>query len=146
MADRDAEFGEFLDSRAVVMRRTAYLLCGGDWHRADLVGGGHEGGVSVTITAAAPGESMSCENPPFPIKTCRIQLVDGMDVVVATTRGADGEKRNVVATVDQGTKIIVTSSNRSTRDQLAGNPPSTAYPVLDDKLLVQIIQLPALRY
>ena len=38
MADRDAEFGEFLDSRAVVMRRTAYLLCGGDWHRAeDLV-------------------------------------------------------------------------------------------------------------
>ena len=38
MADRDAEFGEFLDSRAVVMRRTAFLLCGGDWHRAeDLV-------------------------------------------------------------------------------------------------------------
>ncbi|MCA1654870.1 MAG: SigE family RNA polymerase sigma factor [Pseudonocardiaceae bacterium] len=38
MQDRDAEFGEFLDSRAVVMRRTAYLLCGGDWHRAeDLV-------------------------------------------------------------------------------------------------------------
>ncbi len=38
LADRDAEFGEFLDSRAAVMRRTAYLLCGGDWHRAeDLV-------------------------------------------------------------------------------------------------------------
>ena len=38
MADRDTEFGEYLDSRAVVMRRTAYLLCGGDWHRAeDLV-------------------------------------------------------------------------------------------------------------
>ncbi len=38
MQDRDAEFGEYLDSRAVVMRRTAYLLCGGDWHRAeDLV-------------------------------------------------------------------------------------------------------------
>ena len=38
MSNRDAEFGEFLDSRAVVMRRTAYLLCGGDWHRAeDLV-------------------------------------------------------------------------------------------------------------
>ncbi|HEV8560872.1 MAG TPA: SigE family RNA polymerase sigma factor [Actinophytocola sp.] len=38
MLNRDAEFGEFLDSRAVVMRRTAYLLCGGDWHRAeDLV-------------------------------------------------------------------------------------------------------------
>jgi RNA polymerase sigma-70 factor (sigma-E family) len=36
--DRDAEFGEYLESRAVVMRRTAYLLCGGDWHRAeDLV-------------------------------------------------------------------------------------------------------------
>jgi DNA-directed RNA polymerase specialized sigma24 family protein len=36
--DRDAEFGEYLDSRAAVMRRTAYLLCGGDWHRAeDLV-------------------------------------------------------------------------------------------------------------
>jgi RNA polymerase sigma-70 factor (sigma-E family) len=38
VSDRDAEFGEYLDSRAVVMRRTAYLLCGGDWHRAeDLV-------------------------------------------------------------------------------------------------------------
>ncbi|GAB3433284.1 SigE family RNA polymerase sigma factor [Actinophytocola sediminis] len=38
MYDRDAEFGEYLESRAVVMRRTAYLLCGGDWHRAeDLV-------------------------------------------------------------------------------------------------------------
>lgn len=38
MQDRDTEFGEFLDSRAAVMRRTAYLLCGGDWHRAeDLV-------------------------------------------------------------------------------------------------------------
>jgi RNA polymerase sigma-70 factor (sigma-E family) len=38
VADRDVEFGEFLDTRAVVMRRTAYLLCGGDWHRAeDLV-------------------------------------------------------------------------------------------------------------
>ncbi|MPZ80581.1 MAG: SigE family RNA polymerase sigma factor [Actinophytocola sp.] len=38
MQDRDTEFGEFLESRAVVMRRTAYLLCGGDWHRAeDLV-------------------------------------------------------------------------------------------------------------
>jgi RNA polymerase sigma-70 factor (sigma-E family) len=36
--DRDAEFGEYLDSRAAVMRRTAFLLCGGDWHRAeDLV-------------------------------------------------------------------------------------------------------------
>jgi RNA polymerase sigma-70 factor (sigma-E family) len=36
--DRDAEFGDYLESRAVVMRRTAYLLCGGDWHRAeDLV-------------------------------------------------------------------------------------------------------------
>jgi RNA polymerase sigma-70 factor (sigma-E family) len=36
--DRDAEFGAYLDSRAVVMRRTAFLLCGGDWHRAeDLV-------------------------------------------------------------------------------------------------------------
>ncbi len=38
MPDRDAEFGEYLESRAVVMRRIAYLLCGGDWHRAeDLV-------------------------------------------------------------------------------------------------------------
>ena len=38
MYDRDTEFGEYLESRAVVMRRTAYLLCGGDWHRAeDLV-------------------------------------------------------------------------------------------------------------
>ncbi|WP_018686794.1 SigE family RNA polymerase sigma factor [Actinokineospora enzanensis] len=38
MQDRDAEFGEYLDSRASVMRRTAYLLSGGDWHRAeDLV-------------------------------------------------------------------------------------------------------------
>lgn len=38
MQDRDAEFGEYLDTRAAVMRRTAYLLCGGDWHRAeDLV-------------------------------------------------------------------------------------------------------------
>lgn len=38
MSDRDAEFGDYLESRAVVMRRTAYLLCGGDWHRAeDLV-------------------------------------------------------------------------------------------------------------
>lgn len=38
MQDRDAEFGDYLDSRAAVMRRTAYLLCGGDWHRAeDLV-------------------------------------------------------------------------------------------------------------
>jgi RNA polymerase sigma-70 factor (sigma-E family) len=38
VSDRDAEFGEYLDSRAVVMRRTAYLLSGGDWHRAeDLV-------------------------------------------------------------------------------------------------------------
>lgn len=38
MPDRDAEFGEYLESRAVVMRRTAYLLCGGDWQRAeDLV-------------------------------------------------------------------------------------------------------------
>lgn len=38
MADRDAEFGEYLESRAAVMRRTAFLLCGGDWHRAeDLV-------------------------------------------------------------------------------------------------------------
>ncbi|OLF05527.1 SigE family RNA polymerase sigma factor [Actinophytocola xanthii] len=38
MYDRDTEFGDYLESRAVVMRRTAYLLCGGDWHRAeDLV-------------------------------------------------------------------------------------------------------------
>jgi RNA polymerase sigma-70 factor (sigma-E family) len=38
VSDRDAEFGEYLESRAAVMRRTAYLLCGGDWHRAeDLV-------------------------------------------------------------------------------------------------------------
>ncbi|MFE9744536.1 SigE family RNA polymerase sigma factor [Saccharothrix saharensis] len=35
--ERDREFGEFVDARALVMRRTAYLLCG-DWHRAeDLV-------------------------------------------------------------------------------------------------------------
>ncbi|MBB5954576.1 RNA polymerase sigma-70 factor (sigma-E family) [Saccharothrix tamanrassetensis] len=35
--DRDREFGEFVDARALVLRRTAYLLCG-DWHRAeDLV-------------------------------------------------------------------------------------------------------------
>lgn len=32
--DRDREFGEFVDARALVMRRTAYLLCG-DWHRAE---------------------------------------------------------------------------------------------------------------
>jgi RNA polymerase sigma-70 factor (sigma-E family) len=32
--DRDTEFGEFVDARALVMRRTAYLLCG-DWHRAE---------------------------------------------------------------------------------------------------------------
>ncbi|MFD4674579.1 SigE family RNA polymerase sigma factor [Lentzea sp. NPDC058450] len=32
--DRDSEFGEFVDARALVMRRTAYLLCG-DWHRAE---------------------------------------------------------------------------------------------------------------
>jgi RNA polymerase sigma-70 factor (sigma-E family) len=34
--DRDSEFGEFVDARALVMRRTAYLLCG-DWHRAEDV-------------------------------------------------------------------------------------------------------------
>lgn len=35
--ERDREFGEFVDARALVLRRTAYLLCG-DWHRAeDLV-------------------------------------------------------------------------------------------------------------
>ncbi|MEV6240044.1 SigE family RNA polymerase sigma factor [Lentzea sp. NPDC051838] len=32
--DRDREFGEFVDARALVLRRTAYLLCG-DWHRAE---------------------------------------------------------------------------------------------------------------
>lgn len=37
MADREREFGEYVDARAAVLRRTAYLLCG-DWHRAeDLV-------------------------------------------------------------------------------------------------------------
>jgi RNA polymerase sigma-70 factor (sigma-E family) len=35
--DRDRDFGEYVDARALVMRRTAYLLCG-DWYRAeDLV-------------------------------------------------------------------------------------------------------------
>jgi RNA polymerase sigma-70 factor (sigma-E family) len=34
--DRDREFGEYVDARALVMRRTAYLLCG-DWHRAEDV-------------------------------------------------------------------------------------------------------------
>ncbi|NUT47376.1 MAG: SigE family RNA polymerase sigma factor [Saccharothrix sp.] len=35
--DRDQGFDEYVDARALVMRRTAYLLCG-DWHRAeDLV-------------------------------------------------------------------------------------------------------------
>lgn len=35
--ERDREFDEYVDARALVMRRTAYLLCG-DWHRAeDLV-------------------------------------------------------------------------------------------------------------
>jgi len=38
VADRDTEFEEYLESRAVVMRRTAFLLSAGDWHRAeDLV-------------------------------------------------------------------------------------------------------------
>ncbi|MEV4314979.1 SigE family RNA polymerase sigma factor [Actinocrispum sp. NPDC049592] len=32
--DRDQEFGEYMDARALVMLRTAYLLCG-DWHRAE---------------------------------------------------------------------------------------------------------------
>ncbi|MEO6082800.1 MAG: sigma factor, partial [Umezawaea sp.] len=37
MRDRDRAFAEYVDARALVMRRTAYLLCG-DWHRAeDLV-------------------------------------------------------------------------------------------------------------
>ncbi len=37
MTDRDHEFGEYVDARALLMRRTAYLLCG-DWHHAeDLV-------------------------------------------------------------------------------------------------------------
>jgi RNA polymerase sigma-70 factor (sigma-E family) len=31
---RDREFREFVDARALVMRRTAFLLCG-DWHRAE---------------------------------------------------------------------------------------------------------------
>jgi RNA polymerase sigma-70 factor (sigma-E family) len=35
--NRDSEFAEYVDARALVMRRTAYLLCG-DWDRAeDLV-------------------------------------------------------------------------------------------------------------
>ncbi|MBW4715713.1 SigE family RNA polymerase sigma factor [Saccharothrix obliqua] len=35
--ERDRDFGEFVAARALVLRRTAYLLCG-DWHRAeDLV-------------------------------------------------------------------------------------------------------------
>jgi RNA polymerase sigma-70 factor (sigma-E family) len=32
--DREREFGEYVDARALVLRRTAYLLCG-DWHRAE---------------------------------------------------------------------------------------------------------------
>ncbi|HEX7302180.1 MAG TPA: SigE family RNA polymerase sigma factor [Lentzea sp.] len=32
--DRDREFGEYVDARALLMRRTAFLLCG-DWHRAE---------------------------------------------------------------------------------------------------------------
>lgn len=32
--DRDRDFGEYVDARALVMRRTAYLLCG-DWYRAE---------------------------------------------------------------------------------------------------------------
>ncbi|MCP2166124.1 SigE family RNA polymerase sigma factor [Goodfellowiella coeruleoviolacea] len=36
-SSRDREFGEYVDARTAVLRRTAYLLCG-DWHRAeDLV-------------------------------------------------------------------------------------------------------------
>lgn len=34
MRDRDREFGEFFDARVVLLRRTAFLLCG-DWHRAE---------------------------------------------------------------------------------------------------------------
>jgi RNA polymerase sigma-70 factor (sigma-E family) len=38
VGDRDAEFGEYVDSRLTLMRRTAFLLGGGDWHAAeDLV-------------------------------------------------------------------------------------------------------------
>ena len=36
MGDRDSEFSEYVDARALVLRRTAYLLCG-DWHRAEDV-------------------------------------------------------------------------------------------------------------
>ncbi|MEU0877750.1 SigE family RNA polymerase sigma factor [Lentzea sp. NPDC005914] len=40
--DRDREFREFVDARALVMRRTAFLLCG-DWHRAEDI-------VQTTLT------------------------------------------------------------------------------------------------
>lgn len=34
--DRDREFAEYVEARALTMRRTAFLLCG-DWHRAEDV-------------------------------------------------------------------------------------------------------------
>jgi RNA polymerase sigma-70 factor (sigma-E family) len=37
MRDRDREYVEFVEAVGASLRRTAFLICGGDWHRADDV-------------------------------------------------------------------------------------------------------------
>lgn len=37
MSDRDRDYVEFVETMGASLRRTAYLVVGGDWHRADDV-------------------------------------------------------------------------------------------------------------
>lgn len=98
MRERDREFGEYVAARALVMRRTAYLLCG-DWHRAeDLVqtalakvyavwpklhrNGTVDGYVRKVLVRTAIDDSRSAFRR-------RESVVDAVPDTVASTTGVD---------------------------------------------------------
>ncbi|MGH3757852.1 SigE family RNA polymerase sigma factor [Actinophytocola sp.] len=119
MTDRDAEFGEYFDSRAVVMRRTAYLLCNGDWHRAeDLVqttlikiyaawprlrrSGGLDGYARTVMVRAAIDESRKGFRR-------RENLVDQLPEVGVAARPVEDvlDVRRALATLPAGQRAVV---------------------------------------
>ncbi|WP_199440388.1 SigE family RNA polymerase sigma factor [Umezawaea beigongshangensis] len=119
MSERDDEFAAYVDARALVMRRTAYLLCG-DWHRAeDLVqtaltklyvawpGVHRHGAVDAYVRTILVRASIDDSRRAFRRRETAVEelpdvavdrdgLAEGLDVRAALARLAPGQRAAVV--------------------------------------------------
>ncbi len=107
---------------------------------ADVVTSTEDSAFQVSVEAASPDERTSCDLVPELYDNCKVyEKGPDSEVAIANWKSVDGEKRILVLSVHDGSKVVAVSTNISSQKRTKGKQADGRDPILDSTELTMLV-------